>query len=284
MLKSFAVNAVLIVVKAIGGVLFASAALLADAFHSLSDLMSDILVLIGVRKIRKPADAEHPVGHGKIEYVLSLFLGIGILFIAYQILRNVFIDFGEPAELPDVNALWVVAFVIGVKLILSRYLIARSKVLASQVVAASGKESFMDVLGSLIVFLGVLFSFLGDAFNISILVYADQIAAAFIAALIIRVAYQVINEAIRSVLGKSAPKEVMDSTRDLVEDVKGVRGVDSLTMVDYGHYYQVMVDIRVDETLTVKEGHDIAHEVKSALKHKSNVGPVIVHVNPEVIE
>ena len=111
MIKSFVVNAGLIILKALGGIFFASTALIADAIHSLSDFLSDTLVLIGLKHSNKPPDEEHPFGHGKIEYVLSLLLGVGILFIAYQLITHVI---GTLRETPSAPSLYAVYVALGV--------------------------------------------------------------------------------------------------------------------------------------------------------------------------
>ncbi len=282
MAKSFLVNASLIVIKGAGGFLFFSTALIADAFHSLSDLVSDTLVIFGVRQTKKPPDREHPIGHGKIEYVLSIFLGFVVLFIAYQIGRQAVAVFGDTPTAPSIYALVVVVFVIASKLLLSRYLLARADVLHSQVLKASGKESFVDVLGSVVVLLGVSFGYLGGRTGVTWLLYADSVAALLVILFIIRVAISILADSVSSIIGKNAPESVIEETKNHIEQIEGVRGVDKLTMLVYGHYYQVMVDIRVDGSKSVAEGHEIAHEVRNRLRAEKQIQHITVHVNPEV--
>jgi len=282
MIKSFIVNATLIAIKFIAGLIFTSAALIADAIHSLSDFMSDILVIVGLRHSHKPPDKEHPFGHGKIEYVLSLLLGIGIIFIAYQLLRNLMLSFGEAPQIPSVYGLVVAFVVIVVKLLLARYMMKKAHSLDSQVIKASAQESFTDVMGSVVVIIGISLGVIGGHFDIDYLIYGDSLAAFIIALFIIRVAFIIIKDAIRSILGQSASSKILSETKRVVQSVKGVYNVDKLTMIVYGHYYQVMVDIRVDGSQSVKAGHDIASTVKKKLKENPKIGHVIVHVNPEV--
>ncbi|MFW5893291.1 MAG: cation diffusion facilitator family transporter [Bacillota bacterium] len=282
MIKSFVVNITLIVIKVVGGILVSSAALIADAVHSTSDFFSDVLVLFGLKHTQKPADPEHPMGHGKLEYVLSLFLGLGVLFIAYQLIRNIVINLNGAPEIPNMMGTVIVLFVIASKLVLARYLTERGTTLESQVVLASGKESFTDVLGSLVVLLGFLLSYLGDTLGITALLYADRAAAFLIALLIIRVGIRVIAESITFVIGKSASETKIDALKETAYSVNGVKAIDHLTAITYGHYYQVAIDIVVDGTLSVENGHEIAHEVRDELKRNHNIREVIVHVNPEV--
>ncbi len=282
MFASFFVNLSLVFVKLITGILSGSVGLVADAFHSLSDFMSDVLVIFGIRQGRKPPDAGHPIGHGKIEYVLSLLLGVGILFIAYQLISNALPTFGQPPSAPHAAAILVIAVVLTAKFVLSRYLLKKSVELDSQVLKASGQESYMEMFGTFAVLIGVALGLIGQRTGMEWLMFADNVAALVIALFIVRVAFFVIREAVDFVLGKSASQATIEATRRLIQPIEGVEGVDRLTMIDYGHYYQVMVEIRVDGSLSVREGHAIAHRVRDRLKSEPNLNHVEVHVNPEV--
>ncbi|MFU8787144.1 MAG: cation diffusion facilitator family transporter [Candidatus Izemoplasmataceae bacterium] len=281
MRKSLLVNTLLVITKIITGFLFKSTALIADGIHSLSDLMSDVFVLVGLKQATKPPDDEHPFGHGKLEYVLSMLLGLSILVVAYQLVRNVVVNFRNELTTPSLLTIYVVIFVVVSKFILSRYLISRGNALESQVILASGKESFTDVVSSIIVFVGVVASVLGDRYGINWLRYGDNAAGIVIGVFIVKVAIEIIIDAVRSLLGKSAKPELLASIKSSVEALEGVLGVDHLDMIEFGYYYQVMIDIAVDASITVKEGHDVASKVKRHLKTKENILHVIVHVNPK---
>jgi cation diffusion facilitator family transporter len=125
-------------------------------------------------------------------------------------------------------------------------------------------------------------SFLGERYDINALRYGDRVAAFFIALLVIYVGIRIIRDAITFVLGKSASEETIRSIKETVCDVRGVKGVDTITAITYGHYYQVTLDVVVDGALSVEQGHDIAHEVRDALTDKHNIQEAVVHVNPEV--
>ncbi len=282
MIKSFVVNVFLICLKLLGGLLFQSVALIADAFHSLSDFLSDIMVIFGLKQSNKPADKEHPIGHGKVEYILSLFLGMMILFFVYQLITHQITNIRGDVRIPSLYALAVIAIVVVSKLALSQYISHWGETLNSQILKASAQESFTDVLGSVVVLVGVMMSVMGDHFNIGVLRYADQIAAFVIILFVLKVAIKILVDAIRSLLGKSASKHTLKATKAIAESIDGVIVVDKLTMIVYGHYYQVLVNIKVNADLTVKAGHDIAQNVKDRLLKEHNIGYVTVHVNPEV--
>jgi len=100
--------------------------------------------------------------------------------------------------------------------------------------------------------------------------------------LIIKIGFQIIYDAIQYLMGKQASEAVLNATRERAEHISGVQGIDKLEMITYGHYYQVIIDIRVDGRLSVAKGHDIASAVKTVLKEDKKISHVTVHVNPEV--
>jgi cation diffusion facilitator family transporter len=280
MAKSFYVNIFLVIVKIISGLVFNSVALIADGVHSISDLMSDIFVLLGIRHSIKPADEDHPFGHGKFEYVLSLFLGISIILIAYNLGKNVISSWQDTLQVPNSISLGVILFVVVAKLFLARYLIAKGKETGSEIIQASGQESFSDVLSSAVVFVGVLGVIIGNAYNITWMLKGDKVASLIIAVFIIRIGIIIILEAIKSIQGKSVKQEICQEYRQSIEVVDGVISVDHLDMIAYGPYYQAIVEIRVDGKKTVTEGHDIAEAVTAKLLENEKVCHVSVHVNP----
>ena len=281
MRKSFFGNIFLVGLKIASGFLFNSVALIADGVHSVSDLLSDVFVILGIRHSVKPADDDHPFGHGKFEYVLSFILGLSIIFIAYNLGRNVIVNFNETPTIPSVISLFIVVIVVVVKVYLSRYLILKGKELDSEIITASGKESLTDVYSSAVVFVGILSVLLGEYFKVDWLLKGDKVASILIALFIVRIGIQIIWEAITSLQGKAVKKEVSEHYRTMIKNTDGVIDVDHLDMISYGPYYQVLVDIRVDGNITVKEGHDIARKVSIKLNGDEKICHVIVHVNPE---
>jgi len=281
MRKSFFGNIFLVVLKIISGFLFSSVALIADGVHSTSDLLSDVFVILGIRHSLKPADEDHPLGHGKFEYVLSFILGLTIIGIAYGLGRSVIIHFNDEPIIPNIVSLVIVVIVVVLKLILSRYLIRKGKELDSEIISASGKESLTDVFSSGVVFVGIIGVLLGEQLNITWLLKGDKVASILIALFIVRIGLVIIWEAIASLQGRAVKKEVQDVYRSMINQTKGVITVDHLDMIAYGPYYQALVDISVDATISVKEGHDIAKNVSERLAKDEKICHVIVHVNPE---
>jgi len=281
MKRSFIVNLFLVVLKVVSGLLFNSYALIADGIHSTSDLMSDIFVILGIKHSLKPADDEHPFGHGKFEYVLSFILGLSIILIAYNLAKSVIVNFNDVAEVPNIISLIVVIFVVVIKLFLATYLIRKGKEVDSQIISASGKESLTDVFSSIIVFFGIISVIIGEKSGLDILLKGDKIASILIAVFIVRIGIIIIYDAVKSMQGKSVSKEICSLYEKEIKMVKGVIDVDHIDMIAYGPYYQALIDIRVDGKKTVTEGHDIAENVTKKLYESEKICHVVVHVNPE---
>jgi cation diffusion facilitator family transporter len=281
MQKSFIFNIVLVILKILSGLLFNSVALIADGVHSISDLLSDIFVLLGIDHSLKPADDDHPFGHGKFEYILSLFLGLSICFIAYNLGRNVIVNFNSVTEIPNILSLVVIVFVVVAKLYLARYLIKKGVEENSEIISASGKESLSDVFSSAVVFIGVGAVLLSEYVNVSWLAKGDKVASIIIALFIIRIGIIIVLDAIHSLQGKTVKEDICKDYKNMIKNVDGVIDVDVLDMISYGPYYQAIVEIRVNANITVKEGHDIAHNVHEELMENEKICHVSVHVNPE---
>ena len=281
MKKSFAVNIFLVILKIASGLLFNSYALIADGVHSISDLMSDVFVILGIKHSLKPADDEHPFGHGKFEYVLSFVLGLSIILIAYNLAKNVITNFDDIAKVPSMISLIVVIAVVIIKLFLARYLIKKGKETDSQIISASGKESLTDVFSSIVVFFGIISVIIGEQIGLDLLLKGDKIASIIIAIFIVRIGALIIYDAVKSMQGKSVSKEICSVYKKQIQQIDGVIDVDHIDMIAYGPYYQALVDIRVDGNKTVTEGHDIAENVTKALYDNEKICHVVVHVNPD---
>lgn len=281
MRKSFFVNIVLVFAKIIGGLIFNSVALIADGVHSISDLLSDIFVILGIKHSLKPADDDHPFGHGKFEYILSLFLGISIILIAYNLGKEVIVSFNEVRLVPSPIVLLIVLLVVIAKFILARYLIKEGKRLDSEIIKSSGKESLSDVISSIVVFIGVISVIAGEQWNVPWLLHGDSISSILIALFIIRVGIIIVLDAIKYLQGTSANQEICQEFSKVISTVEGVKELDKLDMIAFGPYYQAIVEISVKADITVAEGHDIAHHVEEALLKNEEICHVSVHVNPE---
>ncbi len=280
MIRSFIVNLNLAVFKIIFGTVFYSQALFADGIHSLSDLLTDILVIFGFKISTKPADDDHPIGHGNVEYIISLILSIVIISVAIMLGYNMVKDWDSAVVLPS---LIVIIFTLGTvisKYCLSSYLIRKGSKLNSHSIIASGKESRVDAVSSIFVFLGVSLTYLAVKYNIDYLLYSEKIATVFVILFIFRVGFDVFFTSSSSLIGQECDSITKNRYNDVITNVEGVVEIANLNIVVHGMYYQVLVNIVVDGNITVKEGHDIAKKVRATLLDFQEICYVIVHIDP----
>ena len=148
LLKSFGTNLFLSIIKVVFGFVGKSSALVADGLHSFSDLATDAVALFGTHYSMKPADDEHPYGHGRFEYLTCLIIGIVVLFLGYEIIVSAF---NNENVIPSKLVILISLFTIIVKHILASYLINIGNDINNQILISSGKESRMDVVSSLFV-------------------------------------------------------------------------------------------------------------------------------------
>lgn len=277
LLHSFITNVVLSVIKIVSGVIGASGALIADGIHSLSDTFTDVFAIVGHKLSLKPADREHPFGHGKIEYVTCLIIGFIIMIMGFSIIYGAI--FNDPT-VPDILTAIVSVIVILVKLILSRYILNRGKKYDSNILIASGKESFTDVISSVIVLVSILISQLGKINNL--FVYADVIAMVIVGIFVLKIAYNILSENFSGLLGEQVTDEVYISALEkIIFEEKLVRGIDSLIVLKYGPVYQLNLEILMDADIILRDVHACLDRIEENLKkHDYKLVHIIIHVSP----
>lgn len=276
------VNLLLTIIKAIGGILAGSRALVADALHSASDVVGSVVVLFAVKIANKPPDEEHPYGHGKAEGVASIIVALLLIVVGVEIsISSVKVFFGETPEAPGLLALIILVISILVKEVLFYYKLWLGKKYNSSVLVTEAWHHRSDSLSSLAALLGIGLAIAGEKFEIYFLVYGDAIAGLIVSLIVIKVGYDLIKTSSNVMLEKVLGREEVQIYEDTVLEVDGVKRIDQLLARTHGSYIIIDIKISVDPDITVKEGHDIASEVKRSLilKHKE-VEDVLVHVNP----
>ena len=227
---SIVTNIFLALIKIVTGILFQSGALLSDGIHSLSDLFTDFVAIIGNLLARKPADLEHPYGHGKIEYITSLIIGIIIFIVGVKVIDS---SIHSSIVIPNTILLIVSLITISAKLLLSNYIIRQGINLNNNILIASGKESRMDVISSLVVFISIVFMQLSNIS--SIFKYSDKIASIIVGLFIIKTSIEILKDNVSVVLGKQETNiEYINSIKNIIKGVKGVIDIKSLIIMKYG--------------------------------------------------
>lgn len=269
------INVILSGVKIIAGVVGKSSAMLADGIHTLSDVLTTFVVLIGLKVSSKEADERHPYGHEKYEPVfaklLSIFLAVTGLFIGYEGISTL-----RSGNIQTPGKIALVAAVISVitKEGMYWYTAKTAKKIKSLSMEADAWHHRSDALSSVGTFIGIF----GARMGLKIL---DPIAAIIVSVLIIKVGVDLYVQSIRGLVDESADDKTLLKIKDLTFSVKGVKDIKGFKTRIFGSRIYVDIEILVDGGITVKEGHDIAEKVHDLIeKNIDDVKHCMVHVEP----
>lgn len=271
------VSIVLVAVKAVSGYLGDSYALIADATESGVDIVSSGLLWMALRIALKPADEGHPYGHGKAEPLAAILISFFLIGAAAWIAWHSIIFIETPHEIPKTFTLIVLLAVILTKESLYRYVLKIGKSLNSQAVQADAFHHRSDAITSIAAFIGISIAVLGGkGFE-----QADDWAALLACCFILYNAIGIIRPALGEIMDRAPAGEVVDQVRLLSLKVEGVRGVEKCFVRKMGLEYYVDLHIEVDGSLTVGEGHQIAHRVKDEIINaNASIKNVLIHVEP----
>lgn len=276
------VNTLLAIIKAVGGVISGSRALLADALHSASDIVGSIIVLFGVKIAHKPPDEEHPYGHGKAENIASIIVALLLIVIGIEIsISSIKVFFGELPNAPTSLAIIIILISIIVKEILFHYKYYLGKKYHSPALITEAWHHRSDSLSSAAALFGVGSAILGEYYNYPILVYGDAVAGIVVSIIVIKVGYSLAKEASVIMMEKVLDKDDVAVFKQTVQTVNGILHIDQIYARTHGSYVIIDLKVSVDPNITVKKGHDIAAEVKKQLLNThSDIEDVFVHINP----
>ncbi len=272
-------NTGIALVKWITGFLGNSYGLIADAIESTCDILSSILTLFGLRYSNKPADKNHPYGHGKVEpmvtFVVVGFLITSAAIIAYESIQHIRI----PHELPKPYTLIILGLIIIIKEIFYRIVVRKSKEIKSSLLKADAWHHRSDAITSLAVFIGIAFALImGKGYE-----SADDWAALFAAVIILFNSYLIFRPALGEIMDEHFYDDLILDIRKTAENVKGVIATEKCNVRKFGLKYHIDLHATVNANITVKEGHDIAHNLTKELKDKlPEIADVLVHIEPDV--
>jgi len=270
-------NTALALLKAATGVLGNSYALIADAIESTADIFSSFLVLLGLKYTSRPADANHPYGHGRAEPLFT-FLIVGFLvttatIIAIQSIKNI----QTPHELPKSWTLIVLLVIIMWKEVSFRIVLKRSKETNSSSLKADAWHHRTDAITSVAAFIGITLSLtMGKGYEA-----ADDWAALFASGIILYNSYLIFRPALGEIMDEQLYDELVAKIRNTSLTVQGVLDTEKCYIRKTGMKYHVDLHAVVDGSLSVKQGHDIAHRLQDTLREKvEEIGHVFVHIEP----
>lgn len=277
------VNVVLLLFKFVAGILGHSAAMVADAIHSLSDFVTDVVVLFFVRVSAKPKDRSHDYGHGKYETLAMTLIGVALFVVAIGIIYSGTTKIiswanGNTLETPGMLALWAALLSIGLKECVYRYSMTKARELNSQAVEANAWHHRSDALSSAGTALGIGGAiFLGQRWTV-----LDPIASVVVGAFIVKVSVDLLRDGIGDLMEQSLPDAVEEEILHLVASLPGDIKPHDLCTRRLGNHYAIELHILMDGDVSLLEAHDKASEVENLLRdHYGEETHVAVHVEPK---
>lgn len=272
-----AISVVLAIVKAVGGILGNSYALIADAIESTVDIITSGLLLVGLRWSAKPADDNHPYGHGKAEALVAIGISLALCGAAVVIAIESIHNISVPHESPKAFTLIILVLVILTKEILARYVNKTGEELGSGAVKADAFHHRSDAITSAAAFIGIGIGLIGGpGYEM-----ADDWAALFAALIIVINAYKIARPAVGELLDEELDTELNQAIRKTAATVPGVIHVEKCHTRKMGIMAHADMHIWVNENLSVAQGHRIAHTVKDTVREKHpRLADVHIHIEP----
>lgn len=261
--------------KFLAGIIGLSRAMIADALHSLSDILTTVVVYIGIQIGERPADEKHPYGHGNAETIAASLVALIIFGIgAYAGISAVLTIINKQFKAPLNIALLAALISIVIKESLFRYTIKVGRVSNNPAVEADAWHHRSDAYSSIAALIGI------SGAKLSLL-YLDPLAGLIVSGFIIRIAARLINTNIRIMMDERPKTNFINNIKDVVRKTEGVEKIDSIKVHRRGSYFTIDLEIAVDGRITVDEGHRVAANVKDNIRKRiQHIGDVMVHVNP----
>lgn len=270
-------NVALAIIKWVTGFLGNSYALIADAIESTTDVLSSILVLLGIKYANRPADENHPYGHGKAEPLVT-FLVVGFMIssaivIIYQGIQNIL----TPHDTPKPFTLIILGVIILWKEFSYRFMLRRGHETKSTMLMADAWHHRSDAISSVAAFIGIVIAlWFGEGFEV-----ADDWAALVAAGFILYNSYLLFRPALGEIMDEHTHDALIIDLRETAASVPGVKATEKCQIRKVGMHFYVDLHIEVDGHISVQDGHAIAHALKATLKQTfPEIADVLIHVEP----
>ena len=262
------------------GIMSGSYALVSEGAHTLSDVATSVIAYIGFKIGQKPADDEHPIGHGRAEAIGGLIIVLFLGMVAYEIMQGAIERLLNPSLIttPDFYAAIMAVLGIMINFSVSEYIIKIGKEIRSPAIVADGKHQKTDIFSSIAVLLSVVVSNIGYPI-------LDPIIGLIIGVLILKTAYEVGKENIDNIMGKVPSQEFINKIKRVANKTPNAQDAHNIKVDYLGSYAVVSLHVKVDGNMTVDESHKIAHSVeKNLIKKIPEVKYAMVHVCPIGLE
>ena len=275
-------NLVLLTFKFVAGIVGHSAAMMADAVHSLSDFLTDLIVLVFVRIGAKPQDASHDYGHGKFETLATLFVALALIGAAIGIIVSGAVKFarwlqGETLEMPGTLALWAALLSIVVKEVLYRYTAARGKALESPAVVANAWHHRSDALSSIGAAIGIGGALLlGKKWAV-----LDPLASIVVGGMLVKVALDLLKTSAGELTDMSLPEETEQEIEDIIRSFPEVTEPHNLRTRRIGNRIAIEAHVRLAGEMTLHDAHEIVSAIEHKIKDRFGSGTLVtIHMEP----
>ena len=270
---SVLVNGILFVIKLAIGIVVGSVSTIADAIHTLSDVISSGIVIWGFHEAEKPADPEHPYGHGRIEHIATLIIAVLLIVAGIEFIRT---SVGRIINPTSISPSWAMVIIIlatiFLKELIAQYAQFLSQKISSGTLKADAWHHRADAISSLLVVIAMI---AGKYGYYSI----DGWAGLGVALFVIWTGYMIAKEAIDEIIGTPPSDVMIEDVKQIVSTVEGVLGVHDITIHSYGNEKFASIHIEIDEKKSSAQAHDISEEIEQILYQKLGIEPTI-HIDP----
>lgn len=271
-------NVFLSSIKIIFGIIGKSKSLIADGVHSMSDLSTDLVAIVGNHFSDKPADENHPYGHGKLDYITSVIIGTCIIILGALLIKN---SISNDFTIPSKFTIVVVLITIIIKAIVSTLLIREGKKENNNILISSGKESFGDVFSSILVLILIILSQFSK--QSEILSYCDMVGSFVISGIIIIVGVRILLDNFSSLIGQAdLLSEKLQKIYKMLKKFDYDMDVDKICLLKYGTYYKLTIAILLDENTTIKDANIIRKNIEEKMLNSTiNIRYITVDILPK---
>jgi cation diffusion facilitator family transporter len=266
---SVVINTVLFVIKYWAGLATGSVAIIADAWHTLSDSITSIILVLGARFAAKKPDKEHPFGHGKIEFIVSIIIGILLFIVGFNFTVES-IKKLRARSVASYNTLAIIVFIVSVILKegLSQFAFTLGKKADSKAIIADGWHHRSDAIASLLILVGMFFG--------NRMWWIDGVLGFAVSILIMQTAYSIIMDSSNMLLGRSNDKELEKEIKGTIKEICGDdHKMHHLHIHEYGQHKEATFHIKFPDNISLQQAHDVANKIETSLKHKHNIDATI---------
>lgn len=274
-LNTIIINFLLTLAKLLAGIVGNSIALVSDAIHSASDVLSTVVVMLGAKLSSKKPDEKHPYGHEKFECIATIILSVMLFSTAITIgfygLKSIF---NKNIVVPSAVSAWAALLSIFVKEWMYRYTKNAAKKINSASLYADAWHHRSDSLSSIGSLIGVLGAICG-------LTFLDPLASFIICIIIIKVAYNILKTSVSQLIDSAAPKEVTENIKEIILSYKDIKDIDMLKTRLFGSKIYVDIEVEIDKNMSFEEVHSLIHDLHDEIeKSNTSIKHCMIHANP----